>query len=189
MRLLIHACCAACAIHPVETALKDGYTPQALFYNPNIQPGTEYERRKDALHKYCGPANVELAEGEYAPLDYFVRTCRYEERDRRCEACWSLRMEETVKRAKELGAGAFTTTLLASPYQNHELIKSICQGLSSSSGLEFYYRDFREGFRPAHARAREMGIYCQNYCGCIFSLVEREMEKKEKRGKKRAANK
>jgi predicted adenine nucleotide alpha hydrolase (AANH) superfamily ATPase len=89
-----------------------------------------------------------------------------------------MRLQETVSFAKQNGFEAFTTTLLGSPYQDHGVIKEICEGLSRASGVKFYYKDFRLGFRDAHESAREKGMYCQKYCGCAFSLAEREEAEK-----------
>ena len=83
------------------------------------------------------------------------------------------RLTETVRYAAKHGYGAFTTTLLVSPYQKHEELKQVCEELAALSGVEFLYRDFRAGFREGQAKARELGMYMQKYCGCIFSEEDR----------------
>ena len=87
--------------------------------------------------------------------------------------CYPTRIGATVRYAKEHGFDAFTTTLLASPYQKHEELKGVCELLAKEYGIEFIYRDFRVGFREGQAKAREAGMYMQKYCGCIFSEEER----------------
>ena len=87
-------------------------------------------------------------------------------------------MERAAIFAKDSGFDAFTTTLLGSPYQDHETVKNICEKVAREAGIKFYYHDFRPGFKSAHDTARKKGIYCQNYCGCIFSEKERIESKK-----------
>ena len=88
-----------------------------------------------------------------------------------------LRIRKTAEFARKKGFDAFTTTLLASPYQDHEKIKAICEFLAKEQGVGFFYRDFRNSFKESHAEARKMNIYCQRYCGCVFSMIEREERK------------
>ena len=88
-------------------------------------------------------------------------------------------MEKTAFYAKENNFDAFSTTLLVSPYQDHEVLKDIGEKISLEKGIAFYYRDFRGGFREAHIEAREKDIYCQNYCGCEFSLAEKKKPRKK----------
>ena len=85
---------------------------------------------------------------------------------------------KTAKFARENAFDAFTTTLLGSPYQDHDVLMSICEDTAKESGVKFYYQDFRTGFKTAHEKARKGGMYCQNYCGCLFSEKER-IEKRE----------
>ena len=92
-------------------------------------------------------------------------------------------MEKTAKFAAENGFEAFTTTLLGSPYQDHDVIKNICEDIAPKAGLKFYYNDFRTGFKAGQDEARSRGYYVQNYCGCIFSekeKIEKKLEKKKK---------
>jgi len=181
MRLLLHACCAPCAIYPIKTARDDGYKAiSSFFYNPNIHPQAEFERRRQQIKKLITGGDLEEISAPYKAEEYFHALTVFDHTLKRCLFCWRLRLEESVKFAKENNFDAFTTTLLASPYQDHEAIKKICSELSNKTGITFYYRDFRVGFRDSHAKAKDMGIYCQGYCGCIFSLVEREEEKKKK---------
>lgn len=93
--------------------------------------------------------------------------------DNRCGYCYLCRLEKTAKYAKENGFDAFSTTLLISPYQDHELLKKTGDMLSKKYGIEFLYKDFRPGFRYGQNKARELGLYMQKYCGCVFSEEER----------------
>ncbi len=89
-------------------------------------------------------------------------------------------MEKTAVFARENGFDAFTTTLLGSPYQDHDILKNICEDVAKKTGIKFYYDDFRVGFKAAHDKAKSKGMYCQNYCGCVFSEIERIEKKRSK---------
>jgi predicted adenine nucleotide alpha hydrolase (AANH) superfamily ATPase len=97
----------------------------------------------------------------------------------RCAFCYRLRLEKAAETAAEKGYGAFSTTLLISPYQNHGLLKETGAELAGRYGIEFLYRDFRPRFRPGQAEARKQGAYMQKYCGCVFSEEERYLSRRE----------
>jgi epoxyqueuosine reductase len=165
-------------MHPFEDLKKSGDKCAGFFYNPNIHPYSEYLRRRDALEKYAVESGFNLLISNYDCEKYFQYIVFNEEPGKRCQVCWWLRMERTARFAKDKGFDAFTTTLLASPYQDHGKVKMICEDVAKNAGIEFYYKDFRQGFRNAHDLAKSKGIYCQNYCGCIFSERERIDKKK-----------
>lgn len=184
MRLLFQTCCAPCAINSIEASEKDGYdSVTGFFYNPNIHPKKEFEKRRDEAVKYFGMVKKKLLVPEYNPDDYFGEIHAFEGSKGRCFTCWRLRMEKTAKNAKEGDFDAFTTTLLSSPYQDHEMIKDICSVLAEEHKVKFYYKDFRSEFWPAHDKARELGMYRQNYCGCVFSILDREESRSKKTAK------
>jgi predicted adenine nucleotide alpha hydrolase (AANH) superfamily ATPase len=95
----------------------------------------------------------------------------------RCAACYKMRLEKTASRAAEWGYGSFSTTLLISPYQNHDLIRTIAEEYAKKYSVDFLYRDFRPHFREGQAGARNLGLYMQKYCGCIYSEEERYLGK------------
>jgi len=95
------------------------------------------------------------------------------ESQRRCDICYKMRLEAAADACREAGMSIFSTTLLVSPYQRHERIREIGEAAAAVRGLHFYYQDFRSGFRRGQAKAREMGLYRQNYCGCLFSEYAR----------------
>jgi predicted adenine nucleotide alpha hydrolase (AANH) superfamily ATPase len=115
--------------------------------------------------------------GDYDIEKFFQFITYNEKQGDRCPICWWIRLEKTAEIAKENGFEAFTTTLLGSPYQDHEIVKKISEDVAEKAGIKFYYEDFRTGFKRAMADAKSKGIYCQNYCGCLFSERER-LEKK-----------
>ena len=176
MKLLLHTCCAPCAIYPVKIAKEEGFEVTGFFYNPNIHPLSEYVRRIKEAKKYFQREKLKLISAKRNVADFFANI--KENVPKRCFACWDMRLGKTVEVAKREGFDAFTTTLLASPYQDHAAVKEICERLFKKNGIKFYYRDFRMGFKEAHRYARKRGMYCQNYCGCVFSLVERGKSRK-----------
>jgi len=177
MKLLLHTCCAPCMIYPLDKLRQDGFEVKALFYNPNIHPFSEYNNRKHSVEHYSQKADVEVIYPEYQPTEYFRAINMMEQGPQRCPICWYQRLKMTAQLAKEKGFTHFSTTLLVSPYQDIELIHKIGLDLSKEEGVEFHFVDFRPGFRKAHDEAKAQGIYCQNYCGCIYSEIEREKSK------------
>lgn len=179
MNILLHICCAPCAIFPIEELKREGHRIAGFFYNPNIHPYSEYLKRKKAVEGYAKEAGINIIYGDYDIERYFQYTIYDEGPVNRCPKCWWLRLEKTAKFAKENGFDAFTTTLLGSPYQDQGIISSIGTDIAKAAGVGFYLKDFKAGFKAAHDTAKAKGIYCQNYCGCVFS----EKEKLEKKGK------
>jgi epoxyqueuosine reductase len=177
MKILLHICCAPCLIYPWERLRKNGFQAEGLFYNPNIHPFAEYKARRAAVEGLAKEAGVKVAYRAYAPAEFFRAINLKEEASARCAICWSLRLKKTAQTAKAEGLGAFTTTLLVSPYQDQELLKAIGQKMAQEEGVEFYYEDFRAGFRKARDQARVKEIYCQKYCGCLYSEMERYNKK------------
>jgi predicted adenine nucleotide alpha hydrolase (AANH) superfamily ATPase len=178
MKLLLHTCCAPCSTYVIEKLKKDGYTDiTAFWYNINIHPYTEYKARLDTVKQYMEMINVPLVVEDNYGLDNFVKNV-VDNIQGRCYFCYKTRLEFAAKYAKENGYDAFSTTLLISPYQKHDLIKQIAEDMSKKYEIEFIYQDFREGFREGQNMAREAGLYMQKYCGCIFSEEERYVKKK-----------
>ena len=171
-RLLLHTCCAPCSIFCVESLRGEGIEPTSFWYNPNIHPYQEYKARRDALKAYAASINMELIVREDYGLRGFVRAVAADI-DGRCSYCYTSRLEETARCAADHGFSHFSTTLLVSPYQNHDGIIRAAESLAKKYGVEFLYRDFRPGFRDGQAKARELEMYMQKYCGCIFSEEDR----------------
>ena len=147
-----------------------------LWYNPNIHPYTEYHSRLDSLRKFSEENSLpSIIEDEYG-LQAFLRAVA-ETTDAggagRCGICYTKRLERTARHATENGFDAFSTSLLISPYQNHELLRQVGEEAGQAAGIEFLYRDFKPLFRKSQNMAKEAGFYMQKYCGCIFSEEER----------------
>lgn len=170
--ILLHSCCAPCSVYCVDTLRKEGLEPASLWFNPNIHPYQEYRARRDALLDYGERVGMDVRVlGDYGLRD-FVRAVA-SDIDRRCAHCYAIRLGTAAKYAAEHGFKAYTSSLLISPYQNHELLKQRGEEMGKQYGVEFLYRDFRAGFREGQAKARELGLYMQKYCGCIFSEEDR----------------
>ena len=171
-RVLLHTCCAPCSLSCIDPLRSEGIEPVAFWYNPNIHPWKEYQARRDCLLAYAPTIGMEVRVQEDYGLKDFVRHVAGDI-DHRCAYCYERRLEGTAKYAAEHGFAAFTSTLLASTYQNHEAIAAAAEMYARQYGVEFLYRDFRSNFRAGNQRARELGFYMQKYCGCVFSEADR----------------
>lgn len=180
MKLLMHTCCAPCSVYCIETLRNEGIEPTLYWYNPNIHPYKEYEARRNTLQEYSKMININtIYEEEYGLREFCKNVIGNLEN--RCELyCYKVRLEKTAEYAKDNGYNAFTTTLLVSPYQKHDVLKQKGEDIAKKYGLQFVYRDFRVGFRQGQAKARELGLYMQKYCGCVFSEEERYAKQIEK---------
>ncbi|NLF34702.1 MAG: epoxyqueuosine reductase QueH [Clostridiales bacterium] len=172
MKLLLHICCAPCSITCLDALREDGHDVTGFWYNPNIHPFTEYRARKDALADYAETAALPLVQGGKYGLRPFVRAvCG--DIDGRCAYCYRCRLEETARYAAEHGFDAFTTTLLVSPYQSRDGLLAAGERAAGQYGGVFLPQDFRPRFREGQQRARDLGLYMQKYCGCVFSEEDR----------------
>lgn len=185
MKLLLHTCCAPCSVYCIKTLRKEGIEPTLYWYNPNIHPYAEYKARRDCLREYAKVVDVNLLEDDAYGLDEFVCNT-YDKISTRCqEYCYPKRLRQAFEFAKSEGFDTITTTLLYSIYQKHDFIKDLMASLSKEYGIEFVYRDFREGWQEGQDEARRIGLYMQKYCGCVFSEEEsgigREIGRKMKK--------
>ncbi|AEH44874.1 protein of unknown function DUF208 [Thermodesulfatator indicus DSM 15286] len=185
-KILLHICCGPCALYPLKVLYKEGFEVTGYFFNPNIHPYQEFRRRIRALRQVAEIKNLPVIYDTEYGLRNFLRAITYRE-DKRCEICYLIRLEQTVKKALEEKAEAFTTTLLYSRYQAHSLIKDIAEDLAFRYKVPFLYKDFRIGWEEGQEEAKILDIYRQPYCGCIFSEEER-YNKKLRRRLRRAKN-
>ena len=170
MKLLLHMCCGPCSVYPSSVLQEEGICFEGLFYNPNIHPYEEFIKRKENVEVFAKAKDISVT-----CIDEF-RQEDWENYDNpqinRCTMCYDIRLDKTAAFAKEKGFDAFTTTLLVSPYQNHELIKELGEKYAKKHGVKFLYRDFRPGFRQGQQQAKEIGLYRQKFCGCIISFID-----------------
>jgi len=171
-KLLLHVCCAHCAAYTVDYWREQGYEVSALWYNPNIHPYTEHQNRLEAMKTLTQKMNLPLTISEgYDMIEYFRRVVGHE--SERCRHCFRLRLSKTAETAREKNFSAFTTTLLISPHQKHELLREIGEELSEEKGIEFLYADLRKHYSDSRHLTKPLDIYRQQYCGCIYSEWER----------------
>lgn len=170
--VLLHCCCAPCSLSCITPLRQEGIEPVAFWYNPNIHPWKEYQARRDCLVAYAPTIGMELRVQEEYGLRDFVRQVAGD-LENRCTYCYEHRLEVTAQYAAAHGFSGFTTTLLASLYQDHDRIAAAGETFAKQYGVEFLYRDFRPNFRAGNQQAKELGFYMQKYCGCVFSEEER----------------
>ena len=171
MKVLFHVCCGPCFARAGALLREEGHEVTAFWYNPNVQPYKEFEARLQAFEEVCEAEGfAALVDPKYEPEEWLRAAL---EEDRRCVHCYRDRLHRTAREAADLGFDAFTTTLLASPYQDHGLAMTTGEEAAEEAGVAFLYRDFREHWRESRRRTFELGVYMQKYCGCIFSERDR----------------
>lgn len=175
-RVLLHTCCANCAIFPLKQ-LEEAHTEVfGFFYNPNIHPFVEYRRRLETVESFFRSRGVRLIVQDEYDLEGFLRDVVFRE-ENRCPCCYHRRLAAAARTAKKGRFDAFTTTLLHSKHQRHEMIREIGESLGQRFGIPFYYEDFRLGWKEGIEESKRMGLYRQHYCGCIYSEKERYLGK------------
>jgi len=188
VRLLLHACCGPCLIEPLEQFSKTVDELAIVYSNSNTHPAEEYERRKETLCTYAKSVGATVVELDYDPaawLDAVGPLAR--EGAERCRACYRLRLGEAATYAADNDYDALATTLTISPYQNPDAIREEGQAAASRAGIEWVDRDFRDSYGDATRRSRELGMYRQNYCGCLFSEAEADEARAARRAERAAA--
>ena len=170
--VLIHCCCAHCAAYTVDYWRQQGHEVSALWYNPNIHPFLEHQHRLEAMKCFAQGVHLELAIADgYGIIDYFRQVVGYE--SERCQHCFRLRLAKTAEVAMEKNYSAFTTTLLISLHQEHELIREVGSKLAREKGIDFLYADLRKRYSSSRHMTKGLNLYCQQYCGCVYSEWER----------------
>ncbi len=182
-QILVHTCCASCSSY-VLPHLKENFDVKAFFYNPNIYPEKEYILRLEETKSLCDHLGVSLLIGPYNSYAWTKAISSYKnlpEKSKRCWECYSLRLDNTAKKASDLGIGLFTTTLSVSPHKIYNRIEEEGIRAAKRFSLTFHSEDFKKknGFKISVRRSKQLGLIRQNYCGCVLSLKESE----KKRGK------
>lgn len=175
MKTLLHICCAPCANQCIDVLRSEGAELTGFWYNPNIHPFTEYRARRNCVREYAASVALPLLERDEYALRPFVRAVA-DNIAGRCVKCYEFRLFAAAQAAKDGGFDCFTSSLFISPYQNHELMRAVAERAAEEVGIPFLYRDFRPYFRAGQERARELGLYIQKYCGCVFSEEERYLK-------------
>ena len=178
MKIMVHTCCANCLIYPVKILREKNFEIHSFFYN-HIHPFTELEKRLNSVVKFTEQESINLIVREEYQLIKFIQNVVYRE-EKRCEYCYYSRLDATARLAAKSGFDMFTTTLLYSKHQKHEIIKDICVSLSEKYNINFFYCDFRKGWKEGIEISKKLGLYRQQYCGCIYSEKERYIGKKDR---------
>jgi len=180
MKILLHVCCGPCTVYPLDVLRRQGHKVNGYFYNPNIHPYREFKRRIKGLTDLAEQKEFKVEiERNYGLTEYLRQVVFHEKQ--RCSICYALRLRVTAERAAAQGFAAFTTTLLYSKYQNHNLLINTCESLAEQFGVGFYYYDFRQGWQQGIDESIAMNLYRQPYCGCIYSEQERYDKKLRKK--------
>lgn len=172
MKTLLHVCCANCAIYPVKILRERGDEVTGYFFNHNIHPYQEFRRRLDTVNEYAGQVALPMVIDDTYALDDFLANVAGNPAQR-CTYCYQSRLVATARTAAELGFDSFSSSLLYSRYQQHEVIRACGEALGQRYGVEFVYEDFRAGWQAGIVESKAMGLYRQQYCGCIYSERDR----------------
>lgn len=172
MNILLHICCANCAIYPVRILREEQHRLTGFFFNHNIHPYQEFCRRRDAVKQYAEAVDLPVLYRDEYLLEEFLANVAASP-SRRCDYCYRSRLEETARTAAEGGFEGFSTSLLYSRYQQHETIRDAAEKFSRQYGIAFVYQDFRRGWQEGINASKAMELYRQQYCGCIYSEKER----------------
>ena len=186
MKLLLHTCCGPCTLYPVTSLRKNNINIWAYFFNPNIHPYLEYERRAHAMLEVAEKLSLPVIwdDARYN-LDAWLKFIDNKwSKEERCPLCYEMRLQALALTAAKYGFDTISTTLLYSKYQQHNLIKEMGEKIAAASGLTFYYEDFRKGWQKGIDISIKLGIYRQPYCGCIFSEKERYEKRAARLAKK-----
>lgn len=194
-RLLIHACCAPCLVAVYDDTIKNMINMDidefdVIWHNTNIHPKIEYEKRKETFVSYVnsmGKTPIMIDEYNMNKFISDVVNLDKTKYKMRCEYCYVSRLEKVFEYAKENGYTHVTTTLLISPFQKHDVIRKVCESLAKKYDVIFLYKDYRSLFEEGQQKAKELGMYRQKYCGCIYSIDESgyriDIKKKIRNGK------
>jgi len=180
-KILLHACCGICSSYPIFQLREMGYEPIVYFYNPNIYPIEEYNKRVEAEKTLCNSNNCELVIAKYEPDVYFEKVKGFEqepEHGKRCDICFEIRLRKSAQYALKSGIDTFTTSIVISPHKNFKLISEIGFKIANDYGLKYLAIDFKkkDGFLKSNKIANSLKLYRQNYCGCKFSVRKEEKE-------------
>ncbi len=183
MKILLHNCCGPCSVYPVAVLSAQGHEITGYFFRSNIHPYTEMQKREEALDLFAGIAGFTVIRENGYDLEGFLRMAAFREADR-CRFCYHARLSAAARIARHGRFDAFSTTLLYSRFQKHELIRETGEAVAAECGVPFFYEDFRKGWKEGIEESKRLKLYRQQYCGCIYSERERFFRPEREPGKK-----
>lgn len=173
-KILLHSCCGPCSTEVIDR-LKDYFDITVIYYNPNIEPLSEYEKRKSEQIRYIKESNlnVKFLDCDYENIEFkkIAKNLENElEGGARCHKCYYLRMFKTAKKAKELNFSYFATTLTVSPYKDSQVINEIGRNIERELNIKFLFSDFKkkDGYKKSVELSKKYNLYRQDYCGCLY---------------------
>ena len=172
MKLLLHTCCGPCTIYPLRVLRDQGLEVMGYFYRHNIHPYTECLQRQETLQAYADQEGLRLIIQEGYDMEGFFRDIAFREAQR-CRLCYHRRLKAAALVAKKGKFDYFSTTLLYSKFQKHAAVREVGEAVAKETGVAFYYHDFREGWKTGVTESKRLGMYRQQYCGCLYSEKER----------------
>jgi predicted adenine nucleotide alpha hydrolase (AANH) superfamily ATPase len=172
MRVLLHMCCGPCGIVPIRDLRNEGHDVDVALTNPNVHPYLEFVRRNEAAREVCRRLGVRVVREDPYGLVEFLRVVHGSEDDR-CGLCYAMRMDRAAAVAHESDCDAFTSTMLQSTQQDHDAVRRSGEEAGERHGVPFLYRDWRPRVMEGVRESKDMGLFRQQYCGCIFSEWER----------------
>lgn len=194
MKLLLHACCGPCSLEPTRLLAEAGHDISIFYSNSNIAPDDEYTHRLETLKSWAESEGINVIEDKYCPAEWESSAGAVgaakpgsDKRKARCRACYRLRLEKAAQYAVNNGFEAIGTTLSVSPYQYTDVIEEETNRAASKAGIQAVFQDFRPYYDEATRRSRALGMYRQNYCGCLYSRDEAEVERAERKAARLAA--
>ncbi len=172
MKILLHICCAPCGIYPIKRLRCEGFSLMGFFYRHNIHPFQECKRRQDTLFSYAQTIDLKVIYQADYDIEGFLQNVSFREAQR-CHYCYHDRLKSTALMAKRGKFDCFSTSLLYSKFQQHDLIASIGQSIGQQVGIPFHYEDYRVGWKEGVETSKQLNLYRQQYCGCIYSEKKR----------------
>lgn len=172
MKILLHTCCGPCTIYPLKELRGAGHEVMGYYHRRNIHPYTECMRREETLLAFAEAQGLRVVTEKGYAMEEWLRSMVYREAVR-CPQCYHDRLTAAAHMARRGKFDAYTTTLLYSRFQKHEVIAEIGESVGKSLGVPFHYQDFRTGWREGIEESRRLGMYRQPYCGCIYSEKDR----------------
>ncbi len=172
MKVLLHTCCAPCSIYPIRILKSQGMSVMGFFFRHNIHPFSECIKRENTLKAYAKNIGLDVIYQKDYQLETFIQSIVFREADR-CRYCYHARLLAAAKIARKGKFDGFSTTLLYSKFQNHDLIVETARAIARSHGPDFVYHDFRQGWKEGIETSKKLNMYRQQYCGCIYSEKDR----------------